>query len=369
MGVVLAFFRKKDILVVTMVLMHLYACSVQENEVIPEPQIPARKAINCSIVSIDGLSTRALIDNNSLQSACTPDINGTSQSIGVWGQYIVWENNQDITYPEFDAIPLTYAPKVEDSNPHNDWNYPGEVHYWNEDARYDFRACFPQALMTSLMTQINANIIQGVVNTSEIQQDLLVAATHVDARDADLTQPVPLNFQHIFSALKFKVKSKDGYTPPADERLTSCWLQNKENATDLFSTSAYLVHSGNENPKIIWYPYESSSVPMYKWEHTGLSFAEENVLYTAAGTITGQEYTGNDGWLLVVPQQVKLGTLQFCYTMKSTGDEVFCLDIPSITYEHGTCYTYLLVISGANVDLKLTISEWNKKDSVHDIIL
>jgi hypothetical protein len=45
------------------------------------------------------------------------------------------------------------------------------------------------------------------------------------------------------------------------------------------------------------------------------------------------------------------------------------VNIPAITYVHGMRYTYVLVISGAGVELKLSIAKWNQLDSVYDIVL
>ena len=85
--------------------------------------------------------------------------------------------------------------------------------------------------------------------------------------------------------------------------------------------------------------------------------------------MTGSEYTTNDGWLLVVPQKVKAETLRFYYTLKYTGEQIYSVNIPAITYEHGKKYTYMLEISGSDVEISLTIAPWNKMDSSYDINL
>lgn len=326
---------------------------------------PEKQAISWSLEA-----SRALVNNDLLQSSCTPNVNGDYQSIGVWGSYTTSENGTANTYSIFDATPLIYAQKGEHTNPYNDWNYPGEARFWMTQAQYNFRACYPQALMTSLMTQIDATMLQGgPINTQDLQEDMLVAATHIDIQDEVPSGPVVLNMKHIFAALRFKVKAAQGYTPPSEEKITSCWLQNNGTSTELFSPSGYLVHSGNENPEITWYPYESPSVPMYKWSHNGISIATETLLYGADGVTEGDVYTKNDGWILVVPQQVKQGTLQFCYTMNSAGSHVFSVDIPAVKYEDGMRYTYVLEIGGADATGSLTLADWNCFDAVYDIIM
>lgn len=344
---------------VMLFLLMLAACTESE-----EP-VPERKAISWQVESGTGMQSKALVNNNVLQTACTPAADGTNETIGVWGDYTLNTGVQVNIVQEFVATPLTYVP-----GSYNSWEYPGEAKYWESFAVYDFRACYPQDLMTSLMTQMDATMFQGgPLNTSTLQEDILVAAKQVNARTANLSDPVRLDMQHIFAAIKFKVKAVDGFTPANGEGVTSCWLQNKNNATDLFSPSGYLVHSGNATPEITWHTYESSTAPMYKWEHDGVSFHYENTLYTSNAGKAGEAYTHNDGWVLIVPQTVKAETLQFCYTMKKTGTQVFSVNIPAVTYEYGKQYTYMLEIRGSKADITLTIKPWNHLESSYDITI
>lgn len=343
-------------------------CAQETDTLFPEPLPVSKMPIQWSVKPM--APARALVDDAQMQAACTPVADGTHESIGLWGQYTSAVSGTNDLFVEFNATPLTYAPKVEDTNPHNDWNYPGDVKYWEAKAVYDFRACYPQKLMTTLMTQMDATIFQGgPINTSVLQEDILVAATQVNTATSDLAVPVRLNLQHIFAAIKFKVKAVAGFVPPSGEAVTSCWLQNQTNEINLFSPSGYLVYSGNVNPEIKWYPYEASTAPMYVWKHSGVSFTQENTLYTPNNGMQGSEYTNNDGWLLVVPQSVKVGSLRFCYTLQHAGDEVFSVEIPSITYEQGKQYTYLLEIKGSSADVRLTIAPWNHLEASYDVVM
>lgn len=341
------------------VLLTIAGCA-RETEMFPEPtpayKIPIRW-------SIEQGETRALVNNNLLQESCTPAEDGSNESIGIWGDFTTGSSGEEVSVKEFVATPLTYI-----TGTFNSWEYPGEARYWESQAIYNFRACYPQKLMTTLMTQMDATMFQGgPINTMAMQDDILVAATQVDTRTARLSEPVRLNMQHIFAAIMFKVKACDGFVPPADEGVTSCWLQNSSSETNLFSPAGYLVHSGNALPEIKWHPYESSQAPMYVWKHQGVSFSLENTLYTQNGGMQGEEFTHNDGWLLVVPQTVKAGTLNFCYTLNKAGYQVFSVNIPQITYEPGKKYTYVLEIRGSKVELKLTIKPWNHLESSYDI--
>lgn len=350
-------------------LLTLASCA-QDTEMFPEPAPACKTPICWHIDQENGIYTRALADNELLQSSCAYSADGTNESIGIWGNYIMNLDGEEQTFQEFIATPLFFGSKETDTNIHNNWNYPGEARYWETPAVYDFRACYPQKLFTSLMTQMDASMFQGgPINTMVLQEDMLVAATQIDTRITNLAEPVPLNMQHIFAAVKFKVKAAYGFTPAADEAVTSCWMQNKGNGTNNFSPSGYLVHSGSDKPEITWHPYESSSAPMYRWEHEGINFDIENTLYIPNGGMAGEEYTHNDGWLLVVPQTVQEGTLNLCYTLKNAGNQIFSVSIPPITYEHGKKYTYVLEIRGSEVNLKLTIKPWNYLESSYDITI
>ena len=334
-----------------------------------EKDVPVseKKAISWQVESDSTIQGRVLVNNNVLQTSCTPKADGTNETIGVWGDYSVNSGGQNITVQEFVATPLTYVPGT-----YNNWEYPGEAKFWTSFAVYDFRACYPQKLMTTLMTQMGATMFQGgPINTLELQEDILVAAKQVDTRTDNLSEPVRLDMQHIFAAIKFKVKAVSGFTPATGEGVTSCWLQNKKtNDKNLFSPSGYLVHSGNAVPVITWHTYESSSeVRMYEWKHEGLDFTFENTLYKDNVGMVGEAYTHNDGWVLVVPQTVKEGTLTFNYTLKNAGEQVFTVNIPAITYEHGKQYTYMLEIRGSEADITLTVKPWNQLDSSYDITI
>lgn len=331
----------------------------------PEP-LPEKEAmrIRWDVRSDTVAQSKALLDDDVLQTACAPG----GESIGVWGKYTQATDGVTSETTLFDAVPLTYAEKTDGTtnNPYNFWNYPGEPELWNKGATYLFKACFPQTRMTELMVEIKPEIIQGTVNTAEIQEDLLVASAYVDTKKADLAKPVPLMLQHILSALHFSAQAKEGYDPNGDA-VTSCWLQNQNEGTDLFSTSGYLLYSGSETSSIVWYPYESDTAPMYVWEYEGgLTFNDQGktLLYT---NNAGNAYTHNDGWVLVVPQTVKENSLLFCYTLKNAPGKVFSSVIPAITYQPGYKYSYVLTIGGANATLVLTVAPWNQLDSSYNI--
>ncbi|MBR5297661.1 MAG: fimbrillin family protein, partial [Parabacteroides sp.] len=276
------------------------------------------------------------------------------------------------TVTEFDAVPLTYVAK-DNSNPTH-WNYPGEDKFWKLGATYTFRACFPQKLMTSLMIEMNAVMIQGgPVTTTTMQEDLMVASAYVNTVSDDLSRPITLKLRHLMSAIRFQVQADEGYTPATGEGISSCWLVNKRDDDTGFSTSGYLVYNGVDTwESIVWHKYASSSDKMYYWEHNpGVTFSNTPTsLYVDDLDLTteGDEFSQQDGWVLIVPQEND-GSLCLCYTLNNAPDMVFEKNIPAITYEAGKKYNYILTISGTEVTLTLKMADWNQLDSSYDIIL
>jgi len=347
-------------------------CSKGEG-VIPSPDTPEKNSLPISwqIQSVKKIS-KALINYDALQSACTPDGGGACESIGIWGDYELKGYGQTTITNVFDAVPLTYVSK-DNTNPTN-WNYPGEDKYWEWGAIYTFRACFPQELMTSLMVEMNAEIIHGgPVTTTSMQEDLMVASAYVNTVTANLNQPVQLTMRHLMAAIRFQVQADAGYTPAIGEGISSCWLENKVDDGQRFSTSGYLVYNGvNASESIVWHKYESSTDKMYYWQHNpGIVFSgTPTSLYVKdsdAATV-GAEYGNHDGWVLIVPQEND-GTLSICYTLNNVPGMIFEKNIPAITYEPGKQYNYILTISGSGVEITLKIADWNQLDSSYDIVL
>lgn len=330
------------------VLLILAGCTQGSDSISESSEFP----VSWNVYLEQSTNARALVDDVVLQTSCTKTTDETNESIGLWGQYTIGDQAVRV----FEDTPLTYESGV--------WKYTGNTRYWRPGAVYDFRAYYPQSLMNELMTTKSATSFQGIINTSEVQEDILVTALQVDTKTANLYDAVPLKMHHVFAAIKFEVKAADGFTPPDGEGVTSCWLQNS--ATGLFSTSGTLIHSGNKTQEINWEAGTPTTGKMYLWKYQeGVSFSTKNTLYASIGN-NGQEngvqYTKNDGWLLVVPQEVEAETLKLYYTLKKTPSEEYSVEIPAVTYQPGQRYTYTLEISGSDARLSLGILPWNEKE-------
>ena len=125
------------------------ACTQENYDVLSEgmdTDIP----ISWRVQSEQGHEARALVDNSMLQTSCKESDGGSQESIGVWGEYTMNVGGQNETNEIFSATPLTYSLQEEAYA----WAYSGDPRYWRSQAVYNFRACYPQTLMESLMTDV-----------------------------------------------------------------------------------------------------------------------------------------------------------------------------------------------------------------------
>lgn len=365
----------------------------------PEPgTIP----IVWDVVGVDtpGAQSRSLIGSSpepgdnpdwiTLEEACTPaESGGQGDAIGIWADYTYTDTDGHKTTMKdiFRGTRLIYSHK-EGGNPHSDWNYAGADLYWFIGGEYKFRAYYPQSLADNVVSSTNATTFVIEYPTHAIQKDLLLAYNHVDTNDpqVNLNQPIDLHFSHALAAVRFFVKAN--YTN--SDKLTSCYLQNA--STRDFATSGMLAYGTEAQPEnISWSIGYTPPVTerIYYWSHPGVPFgtdSEGNVTpamaYTSENATTGDLFTQNNGWVLILPQ-ASSGNLQFCFTTTNGEDAVYRVTIPQITerfsdadgtvhesteYRPGKRYTYTISISETNVDLTLTVANWNERESSYEIV-
>lgn len=344
---------------------------------------------------VEGMqSSRALVEDDGtttaeeiLQDACDADVAG-SERIVIWGDYAnVINGQQTVQEGFFDGVNLAYYGISAGEDSPTGWDYAGEDRYWTLGGTYKFRAYYPKNGV-NIVSSSNATTFVFEWNSIQSQTDLLVAYKEVDTREwKPLNKPVPLDMQHALSALKFNFRFVDGYY--TDDKLTGCWLENTKD--DDFSCVGIFVYGGSSDAEnMTWagaYAYEPG-VEMYKWTYdAGIAIANnsgtdpndmaDDVMTTATaytgGATSGGQYITNDGWLLVIPQQLS-GEVCLCFTTEKGGSNTYRVKIPANTgtdssYKPGYKYNYTVNISKTNLELDLSIAKWNKLDSSHDIKL
>ena len=90
----------------------------------------------------------------------------------------------------------------------------------------------------------------------------------------------------------------------------------------------------------------------------------------------GAIFTGSNNYVYMVPQELHPGT-QLCFKTENSAGNVFRIDLPDHftdaggtvhnSLEPGYRYTFHVVISRLDVDILITIREWNQLDSSYSI--
>lgn len=375
--------------------------------------------LNWSIMPIEDMRghTRALINSNTnLENACKPT---TGEGIGIWGDYELNTNEGKQTIEGFlDDVKLIYYGISQAEDSPTGWDYSSETEdqYWVWGGVYKFRAYYPQtAIRDHVISSSNATTFVINYNTTQLQEDLLVAYQPINTMQWNLAEPVPLQFRHALAGLRFQFQLEQGLNET--DYLTSCWLQNTS-ARDF--TSVGMLAYGTEDPNnnneynpnwLDW--HESYNSPatekMYYWEcpRTGSTggieikmqgSANPATAYTnATGTTEGTAFLNNDGYVLIIPQQSD-GTVQLCFTTYEGGKTVYRIPIPQVTgtstdtqrgnfsydknntlilgsaidtsgtdFVAGYLYTYMVTITKTNLGMTLSIAPWNELKSSFDI--
>lgn len=386
-------------------MLPLWSCSRHDNEGTPTPEAGTIPIVwNVADVSSPNASSRSLVgpefdkdgnpyterDWTTIEQACTPQASGgDGKAIGIWADYTYTDKGGDEVVMKnlFAGTRLIYAEKA-GGNPYDKWNYEGEDLYWFRGGAYKFRAYFPQEIGDNVISSATATTFVIEYPSHEMQEDLLLAYNSVDTTDpqVDLSRPVALHFSHGLAAIRFLIKADFSNT----DYLTSCYLQNAESRD--FATSGILAYGTDADPEAIswvmgYFPPVTERI--YYWKNQGVEFSYDGadtslpaVAYSEAGTLEGELFARNNGWVLI-PPQASSGNLQFCFTTRNGEEAIYRVTIPKITeriqanngslfesteYRPGKRYTYTISITKTNLELTLTVADWNLRESSHSIV-
>lgn len=308
--------------------------------------------------------SRALVnDYNNLRDACTQSENKEAEKIGLFGKYnldgtekIIFEN-ADLWWWEKEGG----NPFLDQNGSNSNWNYSGEHVYWKDNAEYLFRAYFPKSKV-DIQPGSGADRILSVYDSEVSQYDMMVARRKIAAKSEN---PVKLDLKHTLAALKFDFQFVDA---GVKDNLLACWLENDKNGT--FYTSSTL----NYGEEIVW--PKSTPVPegkaIYYWEPvtplgiTGTGAVEAYSRTAISGK--GNTYTGNSGWLLIIPQSsLGASSLKLCFKTSTGGNAVYSATLPAYDFKAGYRYNYHIKMTSTKINVGLTIAEWNERKSSYDI--
>lgn len=311
-----------------------------------------------------GLRTRALVnDYISLRDACTRSEYQEAEKIGLLGKYTL----NGVSKVVFDDVDLWWWEK-DGGNPYYDylgnnncWNYAGENVYWTYDATYHFKAYFPKSKV-ELQPGSGADKILAVYDTQVSQYDLMVAQRTLDSQSEN---PINLFMQHALAALKFDFQFVDDHV---SDNLLMCWMENHDE--NGFYTSCTLNYAED----IVW-PHSTATpvgTPFYYWEPAApvqiTGKAPVDAYSASAAVGKGREFTGNDGWILIIPQSSAVeGGLKLCFRTSTGGNVVYSVDLPGYDYKPGYRYNYHIKISSTEIKVGLTVAQWNERKSSYEI--
>lgn len=371
------------------------------------PQQPQTKTeVKWSVDGVAGYSTKALINSaDDIAAACTPGTGG--QTIGIWADYDITIDGTPYSVENvFKGTHLVYNPSSSATD--TKWEYEGDPAYWVAGGKYIFRAYYPSGEVSVLESSSSAKAFVVESNTLSTQRDLLLAfnsfdtatGLYADGSTGDMSKPVPFYFRHAMAAVKVCFRFEDGFY--SSDAITSCWFENTEDES--FAVTGMMSYGDGKSydeGKINWLKAYTPGpgTKFYTWKHNaGIPFSNtlggSQVIATAYSVFsagdTGEKFTGQDGFVIIIPQ-ASTGKTEICFTTENGGTTVFRIAIPKITgtsnelylanpdapsthrdpsgcdFIPGWRYTYTVVITKTDAQLVLGIAPWNRLDSSFDI--
>ena len=365
---------------------------------------PASAAIRFEVTHTPAPTRAMITDADELRESCTPGQG--DKAIGLWA---AMQRGTETTNDVFQGVKLQWRPvgdKGHENNPNPDHSEDGtgnesywntvvseggtdrfaEV-YWRPEETYYFRAYYPDGVQ--LANNTSATTFIAEYHTERQQEDLMAAYQKVVLSDrASLQQHVKLNMLHMLSAVQFTFSYKEEAGFYNSDRLLGMWLENT--AAGTFGNYALLVFGDGTEAGATHVDWSVMDIPapgtrMYEWNYSaGIPFYRtdtENVsatAYTASADPDdkGAIFTGSNHYVYMVPQELHPGT-QLCFITESSMGNVFRINFPDAftdadgvvhhALEPGYRYTFHVVISRLDVDVFITIKEWNRLDSSYSI--
>ena len=337
--------------------------------------------------------TKALISQDSdLIHACTPVADGgLGKAIGLWAA--ITDAQGRTTNDVFSGVQLRwfdreggheYNPDDSEEDNRSKWNTvivdeqgerAGEV-YWRPGETYRFRAYYPAGV--ELRENTSASTFIADYRTSTQQDDMMAGYQKVTLTTlSDLQQHVKLRMKHMLSAVRVTVRFNDDF--PSTDRLTGVWVENGDSG-EFVEYGLLVFGDGTEAgvESVQWYGIQAPmpGEKIYEWTTSpGLPFSSTTATRAtayqptdASSTVTkGEFYTGNDGYVLSIPQTIGKD-VNICFTTENSLGYVFKAPIPEGTVlEPGYRYTFNIIISKLDVELLITIKPWNELESSYSI--
>ena len=281
-----------------------------------------------------------------------------NDSFGIYGIYTPTEDDEDGT-----NVFLSSA-AMEVSHNGTQWTYSPTA-YWSINQFYRFRAYHPysgDAFVVNPSSDTHRLMIEYKVAAG--QEDLLVGFTALEADVMNIQKKVSINFKHALCALQFKVAFKnsayisDDYT----DQITSFHLHGIIPT----GTLVYGHEDGNELvEELRWIATYYDDSDYYEW--TG---SREFGKYNGSNAVTILD--GGQGLVFAIPQSIsstpeKPTSVHFTTARGGAADHHATL--PAVTWEPGKIYTYTLLIEKSDIEVLISIKDWNEVQSNENIYI
>lgn len=287
----------------------------------------------------------------------TTDSNLKEHPFGVFGGYSDVAGDENCT-----NVFLSSAAQQVSWNT-DKWTYD-PLQYWKLNKFYRFRAYHPysgSAFSINAMSDVDDIFIEYAINAGK--EDLLVGFQTVESTASNIKNKVKFAFKHALCALEFKIAFKndtfieDSYT----DNLTSFHLSGLIPT----GTLQYTHEDGNYLSDVI------------KWDAT---YFDDGEYYEWTGSKLFPKYDGSnatkvfdgDGLVFCIPQTCSPAdtkqTIVYFKTEKA-GDAVHSASLPKMQWEPGKIYSYTLLINKSDLEISVTIKDWNEIQANEDLFL
>ena len=289
----------------------------------------------------------------------TTDSNLKSLPFGVFGVYSDVSGDENCT-----NVFLTSAAKQVSFSWNTDkWTYD-PLQYWKLNKFYRFRAYHPysgSAFSINAMSDVDDIFIEYAINAGK--EDLLVGFQTVESTASNIKNKVKFAFKHALCALEFKIAFKndefieDSYT----DNLTSFHLSGLVPT----GTLQYTHEDGNNLSEVI------------KWHAT---YFDDGEYYEWTGSKLFPKYNGSNattvfddkGLVFCIPQtcspaDTKQTTVNF--KTEKAGNAVHSAPLPKMQWEPGKIYSYTLLINKSDLEISVTIKDWDEIQANEDLFL
>ena len=244
------------------------------------------------------------------------------------------------------------------------WTY-NPLQYWKLNKYNRFRAYHPysgSAFSINALSDVDDIFIEYAINDGK--EDLLVGFQDVVSTASNIKKKGTFTFKHALCALEFKIAFKDdkfiedGYT----DNLTSFHLSGLIPT----GTLQYTHEDGNNLSDVIkWHATYFDDGEYYEW--TG-----SKPILKYDGTNATKVFDGDDGLVFCIPQTCSPAETKqtiVYFKTKKAGDAVHSAPLPKMQWEPGKIYSYTLLINKSDLEISVTIKDWDEIQANEDLFL